>query len=106
MNINMGRPRRKKEDIKKSKKIIYENGNMYRVYSYPYKKVVQQEDGSKEVYWSISTKKVLVKDPTRRPGKLKLTRTKVVEILKKLPEKDVLEVLEFTKHLAGKHIIG
>ncbi len=95
----------KKEDIKKSIKIVYEDDKMYKVYTYPWRKTIKLADGTDKSYWAICRKKVHIKDPTRRAGRQKLTRNKVLDLLKSMPEEDVQKVFEFTEHLSRKHLV-
>ncbi len=95
----------KKEDIKKSIKIVYEGDKMYKIYTYPWRKKITLADGTEKAYWAVCCKKVHIKDPTRRPGRQKLTRSKVLDLLKNMPQEDIQKVFEFTTHLSRKHLV-
>lgn len=93
-------PESREELPVKTVTIVQEGTQWFKIYSYPNRKVRKSSSGEK-VYWFWNTRKVPVDDPHRRPGKKKLDKTRVIELLKAMSKEQHAEMLQYARDLLG-----
>ena len=90
-------PKTKESLPKKSIEVLKEGDKWFKIYRYPLKQV-----HNNRVYWLMNTKKVEVKDPYRKRGKLKMDKTRVTELMNAMTTDQHKKILEFARTLTAQ----